>query len=254
MLTRTVDLQPVWVLHTRPYRETSLLVDLLTRDYGKVSVVVNGARGAATKKGHPRRGPLLQPFTLLLAGWSGKTELKTLKALEQQRVIPLAGSRLFSGLYANELLQRCLQPWQSVDGVSELYLWLLEHLASDTHLELVLRLFEKKLLECLGYGLPLGFEAATGDVMKSDRFYRYDPENGFWPLSGSVAAGVGRGLENESIKNCFSGSVLLALADDQVLEDSLFELKSLMRMAVHPLLGGRPLRSRELFRSAVRPS
>ena len=247
MLTRTVDLQPVWVLHARPYRETSLLVDLLSRDYGKVSVVVNGARGAATKKGRPRRGQLLQPFTLLLAGWSGKTELKTLKTLEQQQVIPLAGVRLFSGLYANELLQRLMQPWQPIDGVPELYLWLLEHLASEVHLELVLRLFEKKLLECMGYGLPLGFEAATGDVMRPECFYRYDPENGFWPLSGGEKAQVGG-----SLRNCFSGSVLLALADDQIMEDSLFELKSLMRLAIHPLLGDRPLRSRELFKGVVR--
>ena len=249
MFSRTVDLQPVWVLHTRPYKETSLLVDLLSCDHGKVSVVVNGARGAATKRGRPRRGQLLQPFAELLVSWSGKTELKTLRHLEQKRVIPLVGKRLFSGLYVNELLQRLLQPWQPVDGVPELYLWLLEHLATDIPLELVLRLFEKRLLERLGFGLPLGFEAETGHAMAPERAYRYDPDNGFWPL-GQASEIQCFGKDN---KNCFSGSVLLALADDRVEEDSLSELKSLMRLAIHPLLGGRPLRSRELFRG-LRPT
>ncbi|MTI14119.1 DNA repair protein RecO [Sansalvadorimonas verongulae] len=239
MLARSVDLQPVWVLHTRPFKETSLLVDLLTWDHGKVSVVANGARGSASKRGKPRRGQLLQPFAELLVGWSGKTELKNLKALEQQRVHALTGQRLFSGLYANELLQRLLQPWQPVDGVPELYQWLLEHLASDTSLESVLRLFEKQLLDCLGYGLPLGFAAGSGGVMSPDASYRYDPENGFWPL-GKPPAGP--------VFNCFSGKTLLELADGQVSEESLPELKRLMRMAIQPLLGEKPLQSRELFR------
>ncbi|WP_281646004.1 DNA repair protein RecO [Parendozoicomonas sp. Alg238-R29] len=240
MLARSVDLQPAWVLHTRPYKESSLLVDLLTWDHGRISVVANGARGSATKKGKPRRGQLLQPFAELLVSWTGKTELKTLKALEQQRVHALMGARLFSGLYANELLQRLMQPWQSVDGVPELYQWLLEHLAGDASLESVLRLFEKQLLDCLGYGLPLGCDVGSGADMCADNYYRYDPENGFWRLSGSDSA---------SVPNRFSGKALMELAVGQVSEASLPELKRLMRMAIHPLLGERVLRSRELFRA-----
>ncbi|MCL6270194.1 DNA repair protein RecO [Sansalvadorimonas sp. 2012CJ34-2] len=244
MLTRSVELQPVWVLHSRPYRETSLIVDLLSRDHGKVSVVANGARGTATKKGKPRRGQLLQPFTELLVSWAGKTELKTLKALEQGKVIPLTGSRLFCGLYANELLQRLLQPWQPVEDIPELYQWLVNHLLDDDlPLEPLLRLFEKQLLECLGYGLPLGFEAGSGAEMVPDLFYRYDPESGFWPLSIADSS-------VENVVNCFSGAVLLGFAQNSVHSDNaLPKLKRLMRMALAPLLDEKPLRSRELFRS-----
>ncbi|CAM3581352.1 DNA repair protein RecO [Parendozoicomonas haliclonae] len=248
MQNRSVELQPAWVLHSRPYRETSLIVDLLTRDHGKISVVVNGARGAATKKGRPRRGQLLQPFAELLVSWTGKTELKTLKALEQRRVIPLSGIRLFSGLYANELLQRLLQPWQAVDDLLELYIWLLEHLSSDTHLERVLRLFEKNLLDLLGYGLPLGYAAGSGDEMTNDGWYRYDPDNGFWPV---VFAGQGHEVEDAGAsRNLFSGAMLQALAEDRIEDRYLGQAKRLMRMAVGLHLGERPLRSRELFRMA----
>ena len=239
MQARSVDLQPAWVLHTRPYKESSLLVDLLTWDHGRVSVVANGARGSATKKGKPRRGQLLQPFAELLVSWTGKTELKTLKALEQQRVHTLMGARLFSGLYANELLQRLMQSWQPVDGIPELYQWLLEHLATDACLESVLRLFEKQLLDSLGYGLPLGFETGSGEEISADASYRYDHENGFWLLPTNSTA----------TPNSFSGKVLNELAEGQVSESSLPELKRLMRMAIHPLLGEKALRSRELFRT-----
>ena len=248
MLTRSVELQPVWVLHTRPFKESSLLVDLLTWDHGRVSVVANGARGSATKRGKPRRGQLLQPFAELLVSWSGKTELKNLKALEQQRVHPLMGERLFSGLYANELLQRLMLPWQPVDGVPELYQWLLEHLSSDSSLESALRLFEKQLLDCLGYGLPLGFEAGSGQEMNPEACYRYDSENGFWLLPNSPVGAV---------LNCFSGRTLIELGKGQVAEESLPELKRLMRMAVQPLLGEKPLQSRALFqqyRAPVQPA
>ena len=242
MLARSVELQPVWVLHSRPYRETSLIVDLLSRDHGKVSVVVNGARGSATKKGRPRRGQLLQPFTELLVSWTGKTELKTLKALEQGRVVPLVGERLFCGLYANELLQRLLQPWQAVDGLPDLYQWLIDHLVdNDLPLEPLLRLFEKQLLECLGYGLPLGFEAESGVQISAGQYYRYDPASGFWPLA------EGCSLSGYSM-NSFSGATLLGFAQNSVQSnDALPELKRLMRMALAPLLGEKPLRSRELF-------
>ncbi len=254
MLTRSVDLQPAWVLHTRPYKESSLIADLLTQDYGRISVVANGARGSATKKGKPRRGQLLQPFASLYVSWSGKTELKTLKSLEQRQVISLTGTRLFSGLYANEILQRLLPVWQSVDGLPALYQWLLEHLSSDVCLESVLRLFEKRLLECLGYGLPLGFEAGSGQPLHPDSYYRYDPENGFWTLgySGHHTQSGQSGVRKP--RNSFSGAVLLALADNEVAEQGLPELKSLMRLALAPLLGDKPLRSRSLFqRPAARP-
>ena len=239
MKNRAVELQPAWVLHSRPYRESSLIVDLLTRDHR--AYVGGGQRcpWRGHQKGRPRRGQLLQPFTALLVSWQGKTELKTLKSLEQGRVYHLSGMRLFGAMYANELLQRVLQPWQALDGLPELYLWLLEQLATDSHLEHTLRLFEKRLLALLGYALPLEFDAADGEPVQSYTWYHYDVESSFWPV-----------LSNNfpSSHKCFSGAMLLALAREELPDEHLLASKVLMREAIAPLLGGRPLRSRELFR------
>lgn len=251
MSHRSTELHTAWVLHSRPYRESSLIVDLLTVEHGVISVVVNGARGAATKKGRPRRGQLLQPFVELLVSWQGKTELKTLKTVEQRRIFPLAGIRLFSGIYANELLQRLLQSWHPIEGLPALYTWLLTQLAvSDLErsgLELCLRIFEKRLLELLGYGLPLGFDAESASAINSHIWYRYDSENGFWPMTKLAPEQV----EYRS-QRLFSGAMLLALASEELTAEHLPASKALMRMAIAPLLGQRPLRSRELFRGLAR--
>ncbi len=239
MLSTAVDLQPAWVLHSRPYRESSLIVDLLTRDHGRVSVVINGARGSATKKGRPRKGQLMQPFTELLVSWQGKAELKTLKTVEQRRIYTLSGVRLFSGLYANELLQRLLQPWQALEGLPELYSWLLEQLTTDAHLERLLRIFEKHLLELLGYGLPLAFESPNGNPIQPDGWYHYQAEQGFHAIDA---------IHPSTRQKPFSGAMLLALAEDEIADHNLAASKALMREAIQPFLGGRPLRSRELFR------
>ncbi len=239
MLNTTVDLQPAWVLHSRPYRETSMIVDLLTRDHGRISVVINGARGSATKKGRPRKGQLMQPFTELLVSWQGKAELKTLKAVEQHRIYSLSGIRLFSGLYVNELLQRLLHPWQALEGLPELYRQLVEQLATDVHLERLLRIFEKHLLELLGYGLPLAFESQHGHPIQPENWYHYQAEQGFYAIDGAHPSARQKPL---------SGAMLLALAEDEIADHDLAASKFLMRTAIEPFLDGRPLRSRELFR------
>ena len=237
----TFDLQPAWVLHTRPYRDTSLLVDCLTRHHGKVSLVASGARGAATKAGKPRRGHLLQPFSRLLISWTGRAELKTLRQLEQDRYLLLTGRYLYSGLYANELLIRLLQPGDAVANLFDLYEWLVDGLSQQLPLEIKLRVFEKLLLEALGYGIPLSYDGEKGQAIRDDQYYLYQQDSGFVPC---------RALDPAGRVPCFSGVVLNAFARNEVTDSMLPDLKRLTRMALAPLLGNRPLRSRELFRQA----
>lgn len=237
----TFELQPAWILHTRPYRDTSLLVDCLTRHYGKVSLVASGARGGAGKAGRPRRGHLLQPFSRLLISWTGKTELKTLRQLEQDRYLLLSGKHLYGGLYANELLVRLLQPGDALSNLFDLYEWLVDGLSQQLSLEVSLRIFEKLLLEALGYGIPLSYEGTRGQAIRDDQYYLYQQDNGFVPCRASASANGCPG---------FSGAVLNAFARNDVTDSMLPELKRLTRMALAPLLGNRPLHSRALFRQA----
>src|SRR6185437_10727813 len=114
-MTHATLLQPAFVLHTRPYRDTSLLLEIFTPDYGRVSTLARGARGLRSRfKG------LLQPFVPLLLSWYGKTELMTLSAAESQgKVLDLTGEKLLCGLYLNELLMRLLHRY---DAHPQLYI------------------------------------------------------------------------------------------------------------------------------------
>ena len=243
MFANTVELQPAWVLHTRPYRDTSLLVDCLTRDYGKVSMVVSDARGAVSKTGKPRRGRLLQPFSQLLIGWSGKTDLKSLRQLEQDRYFLLTGKHLYSGLYANELLMRLLQPGETVTNLFDLYGRLIDGLYQQESLEITLRVFEKHLLEMMGYGSPLSHDSDQGDDICDNRSYFYQQEVGFIPCST---------VDSSDQTPCFSGALLNAFSRNEISESMLPDLKRLTRMALAPLIGSKPLRSRELFQQKAR--
>lgn len=243
MSAHTVELQPAWVLHARPYQDTSLLVDCLTRDYGKISMVASGARGATSKVGKPRRGHLLQPFSRLLIGWFGKTELKSLRQLEQDRCFLLTGKHLYSGLYANELLMRLLQPGEPVANLFDLYEWLIDSLYQQLSLEINLRVFEKHLLEAMGYGIPLSHDSDQGDDICDDQSYVYLPSVGFIPCDT---------VDWSDQTPCFSGALLNAFSRNEVSKSMLPNLKRLTRMALAPLIGSRPLRSRELFRQKDR--
>lgn len=228
-----ITLHPAFILHHRPYRESSLLLDVLTQDHGRISLIAKGVR----KNRSPLRA-LLQPFFPLLLSWQGKSELMTLSQAEPQGApIQLQAECLLSGFYLNELLIRLLQKH---DPHPELYT-----IYQDTLLELEraelqqkhLRLFEKKLLEELGYGLQLQHTIPDGKAFLAGQFYRFYPEQGFELCESNEAQGM-----------IFPGKSLLALAAEQ-LDDAevLRDAKRLMRTALGILLGPQPLHSRKLF-------
>jgi DNA repair protein RecO (recombination protein O) len=231
-----------WLLHSRPYRETSLLVDVFTREHGCLRLVARGVRGHSA--GARQKRSLLQPFVPLHLGWRGRHELKTLVAVEARGASArLAGPALYCGLYVNELLERVLQPADAHPEVFDRYQALLPALASARRPEPCLREFELSLLAALGYGVALTHDATSGQPISPTGSYRFVPETGL------VAAGG-----EADTATVFSGAHLLAMArrewGDVVVRQAA---KRLTRQMLAPVLGTRPLVSRELFRAVVRP-
>ncbi len=234
-----VDRQPAFVLHRRAYRESSLLLDVLTRDFGRIGLVARSAR--ASKKG---QGSLLQPFQSLVVSWSGRGELKTLTGVERAEPLPqVAGERLFSALYVNELLVRALAHADEHALIFHAYAGLLPGLAESPDHEPLLREFELLLLRELGYAVDLDFEASGGECLEPGAFYAFDPATGFLPQPA--------GLDST---HAFPGQALLAIGKGDYSDPFVRRLaKRLLREALSAVVGDRPLRSREYFRAAPAP-
>jgi DNA repair protein RecO (recombination protein O) len=229
-----VTLEPAYVLRTAPYRETSLLLEVLSLDHGRVGLVAKGARQPRSRL----RG-VLQPFSGLLVSWTGHSELSTLTGAE-----PAGGDesprgrRLLAGFYLNELLLRLVPRSDPHPAVFGAYRAALAGLVLPTGEEETLRVFEKRLLDALGYAMPLERAADGADAIDPGGLYRYEVERGPVP----VGAGGGPGV-------LVHGETLLALAAERIPGEAVRrEAKQLMRSVLSHYLGDRPLRSRELFR------
>ena len=227
-----VELQPAFVVHARPYRDTSFLVDFFTPDYGRLCAVARGVR-----RGKNSQRPLLNPFIPLLISFQGKGSLQLLLSIESTGYgLPLTGSRLFSGLYLNELLRRVLSEWDSCPSLFERYTQALHALAGDQDVELVLRRFEKQLLQELGYAIDWHCEAHSGKALAADAWYRLEPQEGF---IAAVPDERGR---------YYCGAHLIAIAEDTYESpEAKRAAKHISRTLLHPLLGDQPLQSRQLF-------
>lgn len=219
--------QPAFVLHSRPYRETSALVDFFTPQ-GRLRGVLRSARGKV--------GSLARPFVPLDVEFRGKGELKTVGRLETAGTGPwLLGDALFSGLYLNELLVRLLPAEDPHPALYETYEAALQALALGRPLEPLLRAFEWRLLDELGYAFPLDTDTG-GEPLMADALYRLQ-----------VDAGLERVFAFQP--GVFNGAELLAMAQaDWAVPGALPAAKRLMRQALAVHLGGKPLVSRELFR------
>lgn len=224
--------QPGFVLHTRPYSESSLLVNTFSSDHGRLTLLAKGARRLKS----PYRG-LLQPFQPLSLGWSGKRGLPVLTACEvRAAALLLTGHARVCGFYLNELLFRLLHEHDPHQLLYQSYELALCALAEEQDREPVLRRFEKLLLRELGYALALETDAASGLPIAPASRYRYLPQR------GAVDAGDDRSGQT------VSGATLLALAGDDLQEQqALRESKILMRRMIGYHLGGKPLHTRRLF-------
>jgi DNA repair protein RecO (recombination protein O) len=228
-MSSRILLEPTFVLHAKPYRETSLLVNFFTKNHGHIRAIARSARGTRSRfKG------CLVPFSPLLASFSGKTDLLQTTAIEIDRAAYfLQGNNLFNGFYLNELLLKLLGKFDSYPILFDSYQETLNGLQDTSDSQKVLRIFEKKLLAELGYGLQLSQDASGNRVMP-DAFYFYHFEHGIVICNNKEEG--------------FRGSHLLAIENNQFTTDEILkDAKKLMRLVFRKLLGDYTLKSRELF-------
>ena len=218
-----------YVLHTRPYRETSALVDFFTLEHGKVSAVVKGLRRPGSKQ-----RAVIQPFIPLQIRWRGRQDLKSLisaEAVGHNGI--LTGNALMCGLYVNELLQRLLMPFDGVPRLYVFYQYVITALVQQNDVEGALRTFERQILQETGYGLDYS-------QLMADQVYRFDLEDWCFRQVSHLS-------ESERIRY-FSGQDLLHIEDDAYEHPSARKsAKRLMRLAIDHLTQDKPLQSRSLF-------
>ncbi len=231
-----VHLQPAYVLHHRPYRDSSRILELFTRDHGRVSVFARGARGGRNRAGSLMS--VLQPFNRVLVSWTGRGEAGQLTAAEFDGAFSMMPpAQLVSGYYLNELLLKLFARHDGHPEVFALYSATIENLKSSREPLKALRIFEKRLLDALGYGLVLDTDALTNEPIEPERMYHYRLEQ------GAVKA-----LDVAEGRLVFSGRSLLSLARDELTTDTaLTDARRLLGAALERCLDGRELKSRQVL-------
>lgn len=231
-----VESEPGFILHTIPYRETSLLVDIFTLNHGRLRCVAKGFR-KPNKKGIAKT---LFPYTEHHFNWQGRGELKTLiQADPIQAPVFLMQESLFVGLYINELLYKLLHQNDPHQSLYEFYRQLMMQLSTSEILQPVLRRFEMLLLEELGYGLVLDAEAETGQAVSSEHLYYYIPDQGLKLIQDQTADNL----------HALSGADIMALCQGEFEQQSVLRAaKKLTRQVIDFYLDGKELNSRELYR------
>lgn len=234
-----VESQPAYVLHARAWRETSMLLEVFSRDHGRVGVLARGVRSARARITRAT----LEPFQLLSVDWAGTGELPNLRAAE-----PVGAPRRFvddallSGLYVNELLVRLTARADPHPVLFARYAALLEELATTESLAWTLRRFERDLLAELGYGLQLEYEAESGEPLHAEADYAYLPELGPVPAQSWQHGAIAK------------GSALLALHQDvKPAHDDLAALRRVLRAVIASHVGEQGLRAWRVLGGAIIP-
>jgi len=226
--------EPAFVLHSYPFRETSLILDVFSRRHGRMAMVARGAR-------RPRSGlrGVLMNFQPLLLSWFGKGEVRTLHSAEWQGGQPyLQGTALMCGFYLNELLLNLLARDDPHEQLFDYYRATLYRLANEADHAATLRCFEKHLLQELGYALVLDREAGGAKPIQPELCYRYVVEQGALADDGNDSAGFP-----------VFGKTLLDMAADEYADPATAQQsKQLMRILLNHHLGGKLLHTRELIK------
>ncbi|MDP1996530.1 MAG: DNA repair protein RecO [Gallionella sp.] len=231
--------EPAFVLHSYPFRETSLILDIFSRRHGRLPVMARGARRPKSSL----RGVLMN-FQPLLLSWFGKGEVRTLHSAEWQGGQPyLQGTALMCGFYLNELLLNLLARDDAHEQLFDYYRATLHRLAHEIDHAATLRCFEKHLLQELGYALALEREANSDKPVRAGACYRYAVERGALPDDGDIQTGLP-----------VLGKTLLDMAADDYADPvTAQQSKQLMRMLLNHHLGGKTLHTRELIRELQKP-
>ena len=230
-----VQLTPGYILHHRPWRDTSRILEVLTREHGRLTLFARAVRGPAA-----RLAPVLQPFWPLLLSWSGRGEAPQLTHAERADGSgPLPPACVMAAFYLNELLLKLTTRHDPLPALFDHYHATLARLRRDTALEPVLRVFELRLLELVGFGLELETEAGSGVPLAAEGYYRFRPSQGLVRAevhdAGALAGASLIGLREER------------LSGTRALEDA----RRLLHAALAACLEGRPLATRAVARSLV---
>lgn len=231
-----VLLERGFVLHHRPFKNSSQIIDCLTSRHGRVSLVANGSRRAKTGQ-----RALLQPFAPLRLSWLRRSELGRLTGVEMDgAAFGLCGDALLGGFYVNELLMRLVERGDHSDEIFSCYSNCLSELHAGRRIARSIRLFELSFLRALGYGLGLERDALTGEPLRTESRYTFVFERGLTRIDSPSSADV------------FEGGHLISLRE-QLLDDpgSLRSAKRLLALVLNAYLGERPLRSRSVLKDIV---
>lgn len=229
-----IEDEPALILHTRPYRETSVLVDLLTAHHGRVAGLLKGGRNR------------VQVFSTFHATWYGGRELVTLAAPQDMRTQWLQGDAASAGLYINELITRLVREREPVPELFALACWALSEFEAGKDLRPVLRSFEKLLLETLGYGLNYRTEIDNDLPIEVAQWYRLVNAQGFVRVRDAQlpASGYLEQADQLLVHGAVIGQIAGEQFDRAVVNAAA---RRVFRRALAPLLGDRPLKSRELL-------
>ena len=226
--------QPCFILRHKPYRESSLILDVLSQDFGRFSLLAKGVRKAKSKT-----APFLQAFGLLNISYLYREELKILTDVYSPRFpFKLQGLALYCGFYINELLMRLTFPDDPIPELFFTYQNCLTSLAErdDDSIQAILRRFEVKLLEYIGYGLQLHYDIKTARPVVPELRYSFVIEQGPYQDDTGLV----------------TGQTLLALSTGQYNVQTLHEAKKLMRIVIDHYLQGKPLKSRQVINQIMK--
>ena len=234
--TRRIELTPGYILHHRPWRDSSRILEVLSREHGRLTLFARAVRGPAA-----RLAPVLQPFWPLLLSWSGRGEAPQLTHAERADVSgPLPPACVMAAFYVNELLLKLTTRHDPLPALFDHYHATLARLRSGTALEPTLRVFELRLLELAGFGLELETEAGGGVPLAADGYYRFRPAQGLVRTRAHDAGAL-------------AGASLIDLRQEQLSgRRALEDARRLLHAALAACLEGRPLATRAVARSMVR--
>lgn len=235
--TRRVQNQPAWLLHHRPFRDSSRILDVLSKDYGRLSVVARGSRSANSKlKG------LLRPFLPLQLSWFIRTDLGTLTGAEMHGApIALTGDALLSAYYINELLLNLLHRHDPQPEIFEAYRKTIDALQGRGEIASQLRQFELEMLRLLGYAVNLDHDTDSDSELDVAKCYEYHVERGPVPVSRKEGPMV------------FTGGELLAIRKQEFSDPAVLRNAGrLLRQVIAWHLNGKELKSRKVLRELRR--
>jgi len=229
---RRIQQQPAYILHHRPFRDSSLILDIVTRDHGKVALVARGSRSSKS-----RLAGVLRPFLPLRVSWVARSDLGTLTGAEAAGSPPgIRGDAVLSAFYANELLLNFLHRHDPQPDIFALYAEVISRLGSSHDIAACLRAFELELLGLLGYAVSFRCDGTADEELDPERHYHYRIEQGPVPVDRSEGPMV------------FKGAVLRSIKAQEFENPEVVRAASrLLRQVINHHLGGKELKSRKVL-------